>query len=71
MLTLACQTNLMLLSHLFVAQEMNLSDLKQWASGRMIPYQIPTVLLVVEELPRNAMGKVNKKELFSMYFGEK
>ncbi|CAH3018945.1 unnamed protein product [Porites evermanni] len=52
-------------------KEMNLSDLKQWASGRMIPYQIPTVLLVVEELPRNAMGKVNKKELFSMYFGEK
>ena len=50
---------------------MNLSDLKRWASGRMIPYQIPTVLLVVEELPRNAMGKVNKKELFSMYFGEK
>ena len=61
----------MLLSYLFVAQEMNLSDLKQWASGRMIPYHIPTVLLVVEELPRNVMGKVNKKELFSMYFGEK
>ena len=61
----------MLLSYLFVAQEMNLSDLKQWASRRMIPYQIPTVLLVVEELPRNVMGKVNKKELFSMYFGEK
>lgn len=52
-------------------KEMNLSDLTQWASGRMIPYQIPTVLLVVEELPRNVMGKVNKKELFSMYFGEK
>ena len=61
----------MLLSYLFVAQEMNLSDLKQWASGCMIPYQIPTVLLVAEELPRNVMGKVNKKELFSMYFGEK
>lgn len=49
---------------------MSLSDLKQWASGRMIPYQIPTVLLVVEELPRNAMGKVNKKELIAMYFGK-
>ena len=47
-----------------------MSDLKQWASGRMIPYQIPTVLLVVDELPRNAMGKVSKKELLSMYFGE-
>jgi len=48
---------------------MSLPDLKQWASGRMIRYQIPTVLLVVDELPRNAMGKVNKKELITLYFG--
>ena len=36
----------------------------------MIPYQIPTVVLVLDELPRNAMGKVNKKELITMYFGK-
>lgn len=51
-------------------QTMSLPDLKQWASGRMICYQIPTVLLVVDELPRNAMGKVNKKELITLYFGQ-
>lgn len=51
-------------------KEMSLADLKQWASGRMVPYQIPTVLLVVDELPRNTMGKVNKKELNAMFFGK-
>jgi len=51
-------------------QKMCLSDLKTWASGQMIPYHIPTVLLVVDELPRNAMGKVNKKELLAAYFIE-
>ena len=49
---------------------MSLADLKQWASGYMVPYQIPTVLLVVDELPRNTMGKVNKKELITMFFGK-
>ena len=47
-----------------------MADLKQWASGRMVPYQIPTVLLVVDELPRNTMGKVNKKELNVIFFGK-
>ncbi|XP_068689401.1 malonate--CoA ligase ACSF3, mitochondrial-like [Montipora foliosa] len=51
-------------------KKITLSDLRHWASGRMIPYEIPTELLVVEELSRNAMGKVNKKELLSMYFGK-
>ena len=54
----------------FLGQEMNVADLKQWASGRMVPYQIPTVLLVVDELPRNTMGKVNKKELNVIFFGK-
>lgn len=36
----------------------------------MVPYQIPSVLLEVEELPRNTMGKVNKKELRTVYFGK-
>ena len=55
----------------FCTKKMSLFDLKQWASGRMVPYQIPTVLLVVDELPRNTMGKVNKKELNAMFFGMK
>ncbi|KAG7256793.1 hypothetical protein CRUP_017544, partial [Coryphaenoides rupestris] len=29
----------------------------------MAPYTIPTALLVLDQIPRNQMGKVNKKEL--------
>lgn len=66
-----CGRNLEILPYLlFCTQEMSLGDLKQWASGRMVPYQIPTVLLVVDELPRNTMGKVNKKELNTLFFGK-
>ena len=49
---------------------MELSDLRSWASKRMPPYQIPTVLKVIESIPRNAMGKVNKKEIVRVFFPE-
>ncbi|NXE68442.1 ACSF3 synthetase, partial [Calcarius ornatus] len=34
----------------------------------MAPYAIPTELIVVEEIPRNQMGKVNKKELLKRFY---
>ena len=34
----------------------------------MAPYAIPTVWKVVATMPRNAMGKVNKKELVNTVF---
>lgn len=34
----------------------------------MAPYTIPTELIVVEEIPRNQMGKVNKKELLQRFY---
>lgn len=34
----------------------------------MAPYTIPTGLVVVEEMPRNQMGKVNKKDLLRLFF---
>ncbi|NXD13759.1 ACSF3 synthetase, partial [Nothocercus nigrocapillus] len=36
--------------------------------GSMAPYAIPTELVVVEEIPRNQMGKVNKKELLQRFY---
>ena len=41
---------------------------RQWARQRLAPYKVPKRLVVVEGLPRNAMGKVQKhdvKELFT------
>uniref|UniRef100_H3CVK0 Malonate--CoA ligase ACSF3, mitochondrial n=1 Tax=Tetraodon nigroviridis TaxID=99883 RepID=H3CVK0_TETNG len=49
-------------------QSMTLMDLKNWAREHMAPYSIPTGLLLVEEMPRNQMGKVNKKDLLQHFF---
>jgi malonyl-CoA/methylmalonyl-CoA synthetase len=47
-----------------------LETLRSWAKERLAAYKIPTRLLVLDELPRNAMGKVIKPkvtELFQLY----
>ncbi|GAA6233584.1 acyl-CoA synthetase family member 3, mitochondrial [Lates japonicus] len=49
-------------------QSMTLPELKTWAREHMAPYTIPTGLLLVEEMPRNQMGKVNKKDLLRHFF---
>ncbi|XP_052022538.1 malonate--CoA ligase ACSF3, mitochondrial isoform X1 [Apodemus sylvaticus] len=43
-------------------------DLKEWARGVLAPYAVPSELLLVEEIPRNQMGKVNKKELLKQFY---
>ncbi|XP_057815825.1 probable CoA ligase CCL8 isoform X2 [Cryptomeria japonica] len=40
-----------------------LQELHNWAKEKIAPYKIPGLLYVWDSLPRNAMGKVNKKEL--------
>lgn len=37
---------------------------------RLVNYKIPQVLRVVDRIPRNAMGKINKKELVRAIFGD-
>lgn len=49
---------------------LTLHDLRAWARDRLPPYQLPRHLKVVEAIPRNAMGKVNKKELRKQLFPE-
>uniref|UniRef100_UPI0037E8AE23 malonate--CoA ligase ACSF3, mitochondrial n=1 Tax=Semicossyphus pulcher TaxID=241346 RepID=UPI0037E8AE23 len=49
-------------------RSMTLPELKIWAREHMAPYTIPTGLLLVEEMPRNQMGKVNKKDLLRHFF---
>lgn len=51
-------------------KEVILSKLREWSKERMAPYAIPTVLRVVEKLPKNAMGKVNKRDLLKAVFPE-
>ncbi len=40
--------------------ELELADLRTWAKERLAVYKVPSRLLIVEALPRNALGKVTK-----------
>ena len=40
-----------------------LADLQTFARERLAPYKLPRALELVAELPRNAMGKVQKQRL--------
>ncbi|XP_018579732.1 acyl-CoA synthetase family member 3, mitochondrial [Anoplophora glabripennis] len=48
--------------------EVSLDKLRDWASDKMPKYALPSELKVVEDIPKNAMGKVNKKELAKSTF---
>jgi len=47
--------------------ELNLEKLKTWCRNCMSPYKIPKQLKIVEELPRNAMGKIQKPAVARMF----
>jgi len=43
---------------------LTVDELRHWASDKLASYKIPTKIIAVDnELPKNQMGKVNKKEL--------
>ncbi|KAJ4766258.1 Malonate--CoA ligase [Rhynchospora pubera] len=42
---------------------LTLQELRSWALERLAPYKLPKKLFLRDKLPRNAMGKVNKKEM--------
>ena len=46
---------------------LDLPTLRQWCRERLSSYKIPRRLLVVKELPRNAMGKVTKPALRPLF----
>ncbi|XP_014516768.1 malonate--CoA ligase isoform X2 [Vigna radiata var. radiata] len=49
---------------------LSLEELSTWAKDKIAPYKIPTKLILWEKLPRNAMGKINKKELKKLVVSE-
>lgn len=42
-------------------------ELKEAMSEKLAKYQVPRTLLIVEKMPRNAMGKLDKKEIRKSY----
>jgi malonyl-CoA/methylmalonyl-CoA synthetase len=49
------------------AGDLTLEDLRCWGKDCLSPYKLPRHLLCVESLPRNAMGKVAKKEVGTLF----
>ena len=46
---------------------LELPALRDWCKGRLSVYKIPHRLRCVDELPRNAMGKVTKPALRALF----
>jgi malonyl-CoA/methylmalonyl-CoA synthetase len=47
---------------------LDLAELRAWAKQHLAPYKVPTLLRVVDEIPRNSMGKVVKPDLVARLF---
>lgn len=48
-------------------EELSLESLREWCRDRLSKYRIPSRLLVVDKLPRNAMGKVTKPAVCQLF----
>ena len=46
---------------------LELDALREWCKLRLAPYKAPSLLRVMQDLPRNAMGKVQKPELVRLF----
>jgi malonyl-CoA/methylmalonyl-CoA synthetase len=47
--------------------ELSLDALREWAKRQIAVYKVPSRLIVLENLPRNAMGKVTKPEVKRLF----
>jgi fatty-acyl-CoA synthase len=45
------------------SEPLTIEALREWAGEHLARYKLPTALEVVDELPRNAAGKVLKPQL--------
>ena len=48
-------------------QAVSQQELQAFAEERLPPYQVPHTVIYVDAIPRNAMGKVNKKQLGTLF----
>jgi malonyl-CoA/methylmalonyl-CoA synthetase len=48
---------------------LDIETLRAWGKERLAPYKVPKELVVLEELPRNAMGKIIKPDVKKIFQG--
>jgi malonyl-CoA/methylmalonyl-CoA synthetase len=44
-----------------------IEELRQWSGQILAPYKVPTALRIIDRLPRNAMGKVTKSDVKTLF----
>ncbi|XP_017771988.1 PREDICTED: acyl-CoA synthetase family member 3, mitochondrial [Nicrophorus vespilloides] len=49
---------------------MDQEEMREWAKTKMPEYTVPKQLKIVQQIDKNAMGKINKKELIKKLFPE-
>lgn len=42
--------------------------IRQWLGARLAPYEVPRLVRFVDEIPKNAMGKVQRRDLTTRFF---
>lgn len=52
------------------SSDLSLEDIQDWCASRLEKHKTPTLLIWLDEIPKNAMGKVNKKELVRLFEGK-
>jgi malonyl-CoA/methylmalonyl-CoA synthetase len=52
---------------LIADEKLNLDELNTWIRTILPGYKIPRLYKIVDDLPRNAMGKVTKNELKNLF----
>lgn len=50
-------------------QSLKLDELRDWCKTQLASYKAPTLLCIQQQLPRNAMGKVQKKQVQKFFSG--
>ena len=51
-------------------KKINEDNLKNWCRERLAVYKIPRDFIQVDQIEKNAMGKINKKTLKKSFFPE-
>uniref|UniRef100_A0A336LS73 CSON015098 protein n=1 Tax=Culicoides sonorensis TaxID=179676 RepID=A0A336LS73_CULSO len=52
-------------------EEIDVNELKEWSKSKIPSYSFPTVIKFTKLIPKNAMGKVNKRDLIKEFSEKK
>ncbi len=49
---------------------LTMEEIREWGKKRLAPYKVPTAMLILDDLPRNPLGKVVKKKLANLFLSQ-